>query len=197
MGKLLFKYGTMAAGKSLHLLAIAHQLKENGIKCQLIKPKIDTRTKNSIKSRCGLEEECTLIGECESFFNIINDEAQWILVDEAQFLKKNQIDELGFIVDNKNVNVICYGLRTDFATNLFEGSKRLFEIADEIKELTSYCKCGNKNNVNARFDEKNKLIIDGEQIVIGGNEKYTPMCRSCYHKIFCDTIPTPNESDIN
>ena len=145
----------------------------------------------------GIEEECTLLGENESVFNVINNDIQWLLVDEAQFLNRNQVDELGFIVDNKNINIICYGLRTDFATNLFEGSKRLFEIADELKELVSYCKCGNKNSVNARFDENNNLVIDGEQIVIGDNEKYTSICRSCYHKLFSDSIPMTDECDVN
>lgn len=187
MGRLFFKYGAMASGKTLHLLALAHQLKENGIPYQLIKPKIDNRDGSTIKSRVGIEQPCSSIGENDSFFEIINKEAKWILIDESQFLKSSQIDELSFIVDNSSINIICYGLRTDFLTNLFEGSKRLFEIADEFNELESYCECGNKNSVNARFNN-GKLVTEGEQIEIGGDDKYKSMCRSCYNKLFAQTI---------
>lgn len=104
------------------------------------------------------------------------------MVDEAQFLTKKQVDELAQIVDEYVINVICYGLRTDFSTNLFEGSKRLLEIADNIEEMKISCTCGNKAIVNARFDDNN-LILDGEQILIGGDDIYLPLCRKCYNKL--------------
>ena len=186
MAELKFKYGTMASGKSLHLLATAHQFKTNNIPYQLLKSSIDTRDSNVISSRIGIEEPCITIQPDDN--NIIQhikilDGVKWILVDEAQFLTANQIDELASIVDKFNINVICYGLRTDYLTHLFEGSKRLFEIADSFEELPSYCKCGKKNSVNARFNEDGNIDLnEGKQIEIGGDSKYKSMCRLCFTK---------------
>lgn len=105
---------------------------------------------------------------------------KWVLVDEAQFLTKEQVDQLGAVVDKFGVNVMCYGLRTDFKTNLFEGSKRLFEIADTIEEIKSSCECDNKCIFNARVDKNGDVVVDGEQIEIGGDDRYVSMCRKCY-----------------
>lgn len=182
MGKLIFKYGTMSSGKTLHLLSMANNLKENGIKYQLLKPEIDTRSVNTIKSRIGIEDKCDVFKYNEDLYHIIDTKSKFILVDEAQFLSTNQVNQLAYFVDYYNIDIICYGLRTDYLTNMFEGSKRLFEISDEITELISYCKCGNKTSVNARKNENGDLIIDSDenQIEIGGNEKYVTLCRKCY-----------------
>ena len=145
MSELVFKYGTMSSGKSLHLLSTAHQFKVNGIKYQLLKSSIDNRSENTISSRIGVEEQCTVVNVNENITEKIDRNIKWLLVDEAQFLTPHQVDELSYIVDEWNINVICYGLRTDYLTHLFEGSRRLFEIADRFEELPSYCECGNKN----------------------------------------------------
>ena len=183
MSELVFKYGTMSSGKSLHLLSTAHQFKVNGIKYQLLKSSIDNRSENTISSRIGVEEQCTVVNVNENITEKIDRNIKWLLVDEAQFLTPHQVDELSYIVDEWNINVICYGLRTDYLTHLFEGSRRLFEIADRFEELPSYCECGNKNSINAKIDKNGDLNIeDGEQIEIGGDEKYKSICRHCYNK---------------
>ena len=104
----------------------------------------------------------------------------WILIDESQFLSRAQVDQLARIVDDYGSNVICYGLRTDFQTNMFEGSQRLFEIADSIDEIKSTCSCGRKTIVNARIDKNGNIVNDGEQVEIGGDDKYVALCRSCW-----------------
>lgn len=185
MAELKFKYGTMASGKSLHLLSTAHQFKINGIKYQLLKSAIDTRDNGVISSRIGIEEPCITIPPGDDIWSHIHSlcfsEIKWLLVDEAQFLTANQVDELAYIVDKYNINIICYGLRTDYLTHLFEGSKRLFEIADSFEELPSYCECGNKNSVNAKIDSTGKIKFEeGEQIEVGGDTRYKSMCRHCY-----------------
>ena len=182
MAELIFRYGTMASGKSLHLLATAYNFKENKIKYQLLKPSIDTRTKDEIYSRIGVSEKCTILPKNEDIWKYIDFESKWILVDESQFLTYIQIDELAQIVDKHDINIICYGLRTDYLTHLFEGSKRLFEIADKFEELPSYCSCGDKTSVNAKINKDGEIeIIDnGEQIEIGGDERYKAICRSCF-----------------
>lgn len=107
---------------------------------------------------------------------------KWVLVDEAQFLTKEQVDQLAALVDKFGISVMCYGLRTDFKTQLFEGSKRLFEIADTIEEIKSSCECDNKCIFNARIDKHGNVVVDGEQIEIGGDDRYISMCRKCYHE---------------
>ena len=185
MGKLIFRYGTMSSGKTLHLLSLANNLKENGIKYQLLKPIIDTRTDGTIKSRIGIEHECDVFKYDDYLYEIIDTNSKFILIDESQFLSSTQVDQLAYFVDNYNIDIICYGLRTDFLTKTFEGSQRLFEIADEITELVSYCKCGNKTTVNARKNKDGNLFVDynNGQIDIGGDEKYISLCRKCYTDI--------------
>ena len=111
-----------------------------------------------------------------------NPEYDAVIVDEAQFLTPEQIDELRFIVDNKGIPVLCFGLRTDFLTHVFPGSLRLLEIADSISEIKTICRCGSKATVNARIDGNGNVITDGEQVLIGGNDSYEAMCYSCYMK---------------
>jgi thymidine kinase len=193
MAKLYFKYGTMGSTKTMNLLTTAYNLEEKGISVMCMKPSVDTRDGlEVIKSRIGIEKGCVIIYPDSDLYksiqNIRSVEAatfkpitNWILVDEAQFLSKEQINSLAKVVDDFNVNVMCFGLRTDFKSNLFEGSKRLFEIADSIEELKSICECGKKTIINARIDENGNVITDGNQIEIGGNDKYVSMCRKCWY----------------
>lgn len=186
-GKLYFRYGTMGSAKTAMLLTNAYNFEERGIAYLCYKPVIDTREeKNVIRSRIGIERECRWIyNETDLFEEIsnLNDSGampEWILVDEAQFLNVRQVDQLARIVDTFGCNIICYGLRTDFKTNLFEGSRRLFELADSIDEVKSTCSCGGKTIVNARIDSKGDIITEGEQVEIGGNDRYMSVCRRCW-----------------
>ena len=181
--RLVFNYGSMSSGKSLNLLIKAHNLDEKGIPILVIKPSIDTREdKAVVKSRIGVERPCILVDKKTNLFNLAikNRFCKIVLVDECQFLTPQQVDQLAKVVDTIGMNVICYGLRTDFKSRLFAGSKRLFEIADTIEELKSYCDCGKKAIINARFDAHGNMVIDGEQIVIGGDEQYRSICRECF-----------------
>lgn len=182
MSELIFRYGTMSSGKSLHLLSTAHNFEENNIKYQLLKPSIDNRTINTIHSRIGVEKASTAINPNQSIYEVADLSVDWLLVDEAQFLSTTQIEQLASIVDTYNINVVCYGLRTDYLTRLFDGSKRLFELADKLEELPSYCNCGNKTSVNAKIDKNGNIQYsdDGNQIEIGGNKRYKSVCRHCF-----------------
>lgn len=191
-GKILFKYGTMSSGKSLHLLATAHNFDEHSIPFLIFKSKIDNRDgENVIYSRALGSRACITIDVNDNIYKIITkyfeslfytgyERPKWILVDEAQFLTSKQVEELAAIADNFGLNIICYGLRTDFKTNLFEGSKRLFELADSFEEIKTSCSCNHKTIVNARMNKNKEIITDGEQIDVGGNEKYISVCRKCY-----------------
>jgi len=178
--RLFFYYGTMNCGKSLNLLIKAHNFDEKNIPILVIKPSIDTRENGAvIKSRIGVERPCLLIDKKTNLFNlgIKNRFCKMILVDECQFLTPNQVEQLAKIVDTIGINVICYGLRTDFKSKLFPGSKRLFELADTIEEIKSYCECGKKAIINARFNANGDMLTEGEQIVIGGEDIYKSICR--------------------
>ncbi len=188
IGKLYFRYGTMGSAKTALLLTTAYNFEERGMSYLCFKPSIDTREKkNVIRSRIGIERECNwiyretnLYREIQNMIEVKQFHPEWILVDEAQFLTAEQVDQLAMIVDQYSVNVICYGLRTDFRTNLFEGSRRLFEIADTIDEIKCTCNCGRKTIVNARIDGRGEIITEGEQVEIGGNERYMSVCRKCW-----------------
>lgn len=188
IGKLYFRYGTMGSAKTALLLTTAYNLEERGMAYLCFKPVTDTReAKNVIRSRIGIERECKWIYPDSDLYTILRrmlDEGGmipgWILVDEAQFLSPRQVDQLAAVVDDYGCNVICYGLRTDFQTHLFEGSRRLFEIADSIEEVKSTCSCGRKTIVNARIDSNGDIITEGEQVEIGGNDKYMAVCRKCW-----------------
>ena len=184
MAKLYFKYGAMNAGKSMQLIAFAHSLESQGISYKVYKSAVDTREgKPVIYSRPLGEIPCELIGKDDNV--IINpahstNPPQWILIDEAQFLTKEQVERLAFIVDQHDINVMCYGLRSDFKTHLFEGSKRLFELADSISEIKGICKCGRKSIVNARTDKNGNILTTGPTVMVGMEDIYTTMCRKCY-----------------
>lgn len=170
-GKLYFRYGTMGSAKTALLLTTAYNFEERGMRYVCLKPVIDTReSSNVIRSRIGIERECRWIYHesdlyemarqmCEEAHAVID----WILVDEAQFLTADQVDQLSRVVDDFGSNVICYGLRTDFRSNLFEGSRRLFEIADTIDEIKSTCTCGRKTIINARIDSNGDFVEEGAQ----------------------------------
>ena len=185
MAKLYFKYGAMGSSKTANALITKFNYEERGMKVWLLKPAMDDRDgKDIIKSRIGLACRCFVV---TPETNIVNEYEKLsghdaVIVDEAQFLTPKQIDELRYIVDNMNVPVLCFGLRTDFLTHVFPGSLRLLEIADSISEIKTICRCGSKATVNARIDEQGNVITDGEQVLIGGNDSYEAMCYSCYMK---------------
>ncbi|MDE6370244.1 MAG: thymidine kinase [Duncaniella sp.] len=187
-GKLYFRYGTMGSAKTALLLTTAYNFEERGMRYVCLKPVIDTReTTNVIRSRIGIERECRWIYAESDLYDMIRQlsiDAQavldWILVDEAQFLTAAQVDQLARVVDDFGSNVICYGLRTDFRSSLFEGSRRLFEIADTIDEIKSTCTCGNKTIINARIDANGDFVEEGAQVEIGGDDRYIAVCRKCW-----------------
>lgn len=187
-GKLYFRYGTMGSAKTALLLTTAYNFEERGMHYVCLKPIIDTReSSNVIRSRIGIERECRWIYHDSDLYDMIrtmfkerNAVIDWILVDEAQFLTPDQVDQLARIVDDYGSNVICYGLRTDFRSNLFEGSRRLFEIADTIDEIKSTCSCGRKTIINARIGANGDFVEEGAQVEIGGDDRYIAVCRKCW-----------------
>jgi thymidine kinase len=186
MAKLYFRYGCMGSSKTANALMTKFNYEEKGKKVLLLKPSIDTRNgKTIIKSRIGLQAEAICFDKNTSIIDDILVKTlsliDCIVVDECQFCTKEQIDDFRRIVDVLNIPVFCYGLRTDFQTKLFEGSKRLFEIADSISEIKSICSCGKKAIVNARYKDK-EIIYDGEQVELGGNDKYMALCCECWNK---------------
>lgn len=187
-GKLYFRYGTMGSAKTALLLTTAYNFEERGMTYVCMKPIVDTREANNvIRSRIGIERECTWIYGDTDLYVMAQDLFEknmavidWFLIDEAQFLTEQQVDQLSRIVDDFGSNVVCYGLRTDFRTRLFEGSRRLLEIADSIDEIKSTCNCGRKTIVNARIDANGDILSTGQQVEIGGNDRYIAVCRKCW-----------------
>ncbi len=187
-GKLYFRYGTMGSAKTALLLTTAYNFEERGMKYVCLKPIIDTRDKkNVIKSRIGIERECRWIYHDTDLYQMAQELFEqnmsvidWFLIDESQFLTAEQVDQLSRIVDDYGSNVVCYGLRTDFKSNMFEGSRRLFEIADTIDEIKSTCTCGRKTIINARIDANGDFVEDGAQVEIGGDDRYIAVCRKCW-----------------
>lgn len=169
----------MGSSKTAQALMTKFNYEEKGYKVALLKPAVDTRDGETIiKSRIGLEAECIVISNDYCFLPYNFREYNVIIVDEAQFLTGFQVLQLKMIA-SKYIPVICFGLKSDFQTHLFEGSKRLFELADSISEIKSICKCGKKAEVNARLID-GKIAMTGEQILIGGNEQYESMCFDCW-----------------
>ena len=188
MGKLYFRYGTMGSAKTAMLLTQAYNFEERGMEYLCMKPIIDDRENdNVIRSRIGIERKCEWIYPDTDIYAVIKQLYEsthivknWILIDEAQFLSASQVDQLARIVDDYGTNVVCYGLRTDFQSHMFEGSRRLFELADSIDEVKSTCSCGRKTIINARIDSTGQIVTDGEQVEIGGDDKYVALCRRCW-----------------
>ncbi len=186
MAKLYFKYGAMGSSKTAQALITKFNYEERGMMVWLIKPSTDTRDgEHILASRIGLSAECSSISVGDDILNIFETEhsdADVIIGDECQFFTRDHINQLRRIVDEKNIPVLCFGLRTDFKTNLFKGSERLFEIADSISEIKTICDCGAKATVNARIDEKGRILTKGSQLMLGGNERYIAMCHKCWVK---------------
>lgn len=187
MAKLYFRYGAMNSGKSTILMQVAHNYEERGMSVAVLKPKVDTKAESRIQSRIGLEREVDhLIDKGEDVFDYINglkDKPKAIIIDEAQFLEPEQVDQLMLVVVNLNIPVICYGLRTDFQTKGFPGSTRLLEIAHTLEEMKTICRCGAKAMFNQRM-VNGKPVYEGEQVAIDGKDTvtYEAVCPVCYYK---------------
>ena len=177
----------MGCSKTAQALITKFNYEERGMKVLLLKPSVDDRDGATIvKSRIGLQEEAITVSSdvdlYKTYVENYKEDCNVIIVDECQFLTPEQVDELGQIVIDFNVPVLCFGLATDFTTHLFPGSRRLFEIAESISEIKSVCKCGAKATVNARLDDHGNIVSTGEQVCIGGNDRYVAMCRRCWLK---------------
>ncbi len=183
MAKLYFKYGAMGSSKTANALITKFNYEERGMKVWLIKPSVDDRDgANAVKSRIGLYAEAYVVTPDKDLMAEYKNHSDIdvIIADECQFLTPNQIDDLRKIVDLYDIPVLCFGLRTDFLTKLFPGSRRLFEVADSISEIKTICACGKKAIINARIDENGNVVTEGAQILIGGNDSYVAMCHSCW-----------------
>lgn len=184
MAKLYFKYGAMGSSKTAQALITKFNYEERGMRVWLIKPATDNRDgAHLIRSRVGLQSVCDTVGAEDSVMDKFlkdRDGTDVIISDESQFFTERQIDDLRKIVDTYGIPVLCFGLRTDFLTRLFPGSKRLFEVADSIAEIKTICACGSKATVNARIDENGRVVTKGEQIFLGGDDTYLAMCHKCY-----------------
>ena len=183
MAKLYFKYGAMGSSKTAQALITKFNYEEKGMRVWLIKPATDDRDgATTLSSRVGLSSECTAVEARQSVIDLFDGHggADVIIADECQFFTERQIDEMRKIVNERSIPVLCFGLRTDFKTHLFEGSRRLFEIADSITEIKTICECGRKATVNARVDREGRVMTHGAQLLLGGNERYTAMCHRCW-----------------
>ena len=190
MSKLYFRYGAMNSVKSTHLMQVAHNYEERGMRVVLLKPFTDKKGGNNLVSRLGVIREVDyLVEEKDNIVEIIEKDVEQkgklncILVDEVQFLKSYQIDELFKIAVKNGIPIICYGLRTDFKMNGFEGSERLLLIAHSIEEMKTICKCGNKAIVNAR-KINGKFVFEGEQVAIDNTDdiQYESLCGECFFR---------------
>lgn len=188
MSKLYFRYGAMNSGKSAILLQVAHNYESNNKKVVIIKSSVDSKADDKISSRIGLERKVDILidynDSFENYKKLLLDNTACILVDEAQFLSSKQVEELWKVTKKNNIPVICYGLKTNFKSTLFEGSKRLIELADVIEELITICSCGQKAKFNSRFID-GKFSLEGNEILIDGeknNVEYIPLCSDCYIK---------------
>lgn len=182
--KMYFYYGAMGSSKTANALMTRFSWEDKGKKVALLKPSIDNRDGvDIVKSRAGLMAQALLIYPGSTIKEVLPnpvEEYDNLIVDEAQFLTKAQVDELRDIADNGTF-VMCYGLKADFMGNLFEGSKRILELVDSLREIVTMCPCGKKAIMNARYSG-NRILYEGEQVVVGGNESYMALCHRCYKK---------------
>ncbi len=185
MAKLYFKYGAMGSSKSAQALITQFNYEELGMAVWLIKPSVDVRDgADIVRSRIGLARRAQVISPQDDLLEAFARAGTFdvIIADEAQFLTPAQIDQLRQIVDEQDVPVLCFGLRTDFLTHLFPGSQRLLELADSITEIKTVCACGAKATVNARLDSQGRVLTQGDQVFLGGNDSYQAMCHRCWRK---------------
>ena len=185
MAKLYFKYGAMGSSKTAQALITKYNYEENDLKVWLLKPSADCRDGiATLRSRIGLEAEVEVVSPEEDLYRRFQaqrlGQCDVIIVDECQFLEPEQVNQLRAIVDDFNLPVMCFGLRTDFQCHLFGGSRRLMEVADTILEIKTICDCGAKATVNARIDSDGFIITQGEQLFLGGNDSYIAMCHKCW-----------------
>ena len=183
MAKLYFKYGAMGSSKSAQALITQFNYEELGMTVWLIKPSVDTRDgADVIRSRIGLERTARVITPEQDIVEEYKraGKCDVIISDEAQFFTPAQIDQLRTLVDEEDIPVLCFGLRTDFLTHFFPGAQRLMELADSITEIKTVCACGRKATVNARIDGRGHIVTEGSQILLGGNDSYVAMCHKCW-----------------
>ena len=174
MAKLYFRYGAMGSSKTANAVMVQYNYQERGRKVLMLKPKLENRDGATIvRSRCGLEAQCRFI---EELGEISLDGIECVIVDESHFLTAEQVKQLVDIVDERDIPVICYGLRSDFRGELFEGSRELLRWADTIEEIKTICWCGRKATFNARV-QNGHIVREGEQIMMGGNSAYVSLCR--------------------
>ena len=192
MAKLYFYYSAMNAGKTTHLLQSSYNYRERGMNTLILSPALDNRFgKGQVTSRIGINSPSVIFSDKENIFNLVKKyleikEIHCVLVDEAQFLSKNQVYQLTEIVDQLNIPVLAYGLRTDFQGELFTGSQYLLAWADNLKELKTICHSGNKATMVVRVDEQGRAVKSGNQVEIGGNDRYISVSRAEYKRIFHD-----------
>lgn len=183
MAKLYFKYGAMGSSKSAQALITQFNYEELGMSVWLIKPSIDTRDgADIVRSRIGLMRSAEVITPEQNIAEAYRAAGRHdvIIADEAQFFTPAQIEQLRRLVDEEDLPVLCFGLRTDFLTHFFPGAQRLMELADSITEIKTVCACGRKATVNARIDERGHIITQGDQVFLGGNDSYVAMCHKCW-----------------
>ena len=185
MAKLYFKYGAMGSSKSAQALITKFNYEEQGMSVWLIKPSVDTRDgADVIRSRIGLANKAQIITPEQDIIAAYRAAGRYdvIIADEAQFFTPEQIDQLRALVDEEDLPVLCFGLRTDFLTHFFPGARRLMELADSITEIKTICTCGRKATVNARIDGNGRIVTEGAQVMLGGNDSYVAMCHSCWKR---------------
>jgi thymidine kinase len=190
MAKLYFYYSSMNAGKSTALLQSSYNYKERGMNTLVLAPELDDRYgRGKVSSRIGLESEAATFGQEDDLMEIVtatvgDGEIHCVLIDEAQFLTKEQVFQLGEVTDKLNIPVLAYGLRTDFQGEPFEGSKYLLAWSDNLKEIKAICHCGTKATMVIRLDESGNAVTRGSQVEIGGNDRYISMCRKHFKENF-------------
>ncbi len=200
MAKLYFKYGAMGSSKTAQALITKFNYEERGMRVWLIKPSVDTRDgERTVRSRIGLSAEGDVITPADDLFAMYcesHTDADVVIADEAQFFTPAQVDAMRTIADEYDRPVLCFGLRTDFLTHLFPGSGRLFEIADSISEIKTVCDCGEKATVNARIGAHGRIITEGDQVMIGGNDSYIAMCYKCWSRAVAEQKKQLQIADI-
>ena len=183
MAKLYFRYAAMNAGKSTALLQAAHNYEERGMKVALFTAAHDERSgRGVIASRLGLSRSALTFGPGTRFERAaLAADVACVLIDEAQFLSAEQVRELHRMAHVEGLPVLCYGLRGDFRGEPFPGSAKLLTLADELEEMKTICACGKKASMNMRIDAQGRRVLQGEQVLIGGNERYRAVCPSCFY----------------